>query len=239
MLIFTSLLLLLGSHEKGEIEIVKDPQKVEAIEKECCERLLKKGIPLTQAKEWSRTGVVAEDQYWMWVRDPVIFPSNSKGTYGRLIWKYAIDGGAGVAILPVMPNKKIALNLNFRHATRSWEIELPRGGAEKGETSEAVAKRELEEETGYLTDTLIFIGDMAPDSGVLESIIPVYYCLCKKRKETKQDEAEAIKKQIFLTKQQIKDAFVKGYIEVDGIHAYLRDPFLSFALLQAECRGLL
>ena len=40
-------------------------------------------------------------------------------------------------------NKKVILNVNYRHATRSWELELPRGVREENETVEMTAKREL------------------------------------------------------------------------------------------------
>ena len=113
-------------------------------------RLLQKGYSEAEATEFSRIGVVREDQYWVWIRDAVYFPKGVPGTYDRLVWKNELNGGApGVAVLPVLPSGKIVLNLNYRHATRSWELELPRGKREQGETLEEAALREVKEETGF------------------------------------------------------------------------------------------
>lgn len=64
------------------------------------DRLLKKGYSEEEAKEYSRIGVVQEDQYWIWLRDAVYFPKGV-GTNDRLLWKSQLKGISGVAILPV------------------------------------------------------------------------------------------------------------------------------------------
>jgi 8-oxo-dGTP pyrophosphatase MutT (NUDIX family) len=56
-------------------------------------------------------------------------------------------------VLPVLPSGQIILVLNFRHPTRSWKLELPRGGMQSGETQEEAALRELKEETGFITSS--------------------------------------------------------------------------------------
>jgi len=232
-----------GSYRNGEIEIVLDPQKITQIQQECYQRLLKKGISKDHALNWSTIGVVAEDQYWIWLRDAVIFPSNVVGTYDRLLWKSSLDGPAGVAVFAILPNKKIALNLNFRHATRSWEIELPRGGRNKKESIEDAAKRELKEETGYVVENPLFLGNIATDTGALSSIVPVYCGLVTDLKSQDAEFSEAIEDILALSKEEIKEGFVKGYIEVSTkgkmIKAPCRDAFLAYALLLAESRGLL
>ncbi len=146
-----------GDALKGEIEIVKDPDQIAAIEELQFQRLLKKGLGKEMAREWARTGIVAEDAYWIWLRDPVRFPTGTMGTYGRIIWKSQLNGPVGVAVMPILPDGKIALNLNFRHATRSWEWELPRGARNEGESIEEAAQRELNEETGYSINRLVHI----------------------------------------------------------------------------------
>ena len=137
-----------GDYHAGEIEIVTDPSLIPSIEETAKARLLKNGYSEAQAQEFSRVGIVMEDQYWVLLRDAVIFPTGAKGTYNRLSWKCALKGPGGVAVLAVLPNGKIVLNLNFRHATRSWELELPRGGIKEKESIESAALRELREETG-------------------------------------------------------------------------------------------
>ena len=58
-------------------------------------------------------------------------------------------------------NLNIVVNLNYRHATRSWEIELPRGMRRSKESLREASARELKEETGYM--------------GRIESVTPPLY----------------------------------------------------------------
>jgi ADP-ribose pyrophosphatase len=233
----------LGSWRKGEIEIVVNPDQIQRIENQVKHRLISKGIAEKTAENWSTVGIVAEDNYWMWIRDAVIFPSGVYGTYDRMMWKSGMDGVPGVAILPILGNKKIVVNLNYRHATRSWEIELPRGQKNQGETLEHAALRELQEETGYHLSKSFFLGTIAPDSGVQMSVVPLYYGEVSHSGESKKEYSEAISQNPAFSKQELKEGFIKGFIEMP-IHGELiqvncRDPFLIFAMVLAEGKGIL
>jgi mutator protein MutT len=222
-----------GDCRKGEIEIVKDPQKIVQIEETQVKRLLKKGLTEEAARASARTGIVAEDIYWIWLRDPVLFPGGAMGTYDRLLWKSALNGPAGVAVLPILPDGKIALNLNFRHATRSWEFELPRGSRGGGETSEEAARRELKEETGFEVQKFCYLGEMAPDSGALSSVVPIYAGQVGKAGAVDREESEAIAAVHAYSIEEIEEGLRKGYIETTG-HGKVpvRDSFLTYALYQ-------
>jgi len=225
----------LGDHKKGEIEIVLDPPTIETIEKTQMQRLMKKGLSEEDAIESSRTGIVADDYYWIWQRDPVIFPTGAVGTFNRLLWKNSLKGPIGVAVLPILPDGRIALNVNFRHATRSWELEIPRGMIQKGESFEDAARRELEEETGLVVQKLVSLGNMAPDSGVLNSIIPVYAGYVTGEGISHQEESEAIAGIQAFTFEELRKGLKEGSIEI-APHGkvYLRDSFLTFALFQVK-----
>ena len=227
-----------GSFQQGEIEVVLDLPKIVQIQEESYQRLLKKGISPQDAKTWTTIGIIAEDEYWIWIRDAVIFPSRSGGTYDRLLWKSSFEGHPGVAILAVLPNKKIVLNLNFRHATRSWELELPRERRLKSETSEAAALRGLHEETGYVMSKATYLGEMAVDSGVLNSLVPIFSGFVNERELQDADYSEAIEDILSFDIEQIKAGYLSGYIEVivkgKTVKAFCRDPFLSFALFSSR-----
>lgn len=233
-----------GDHTKGEIEIVVDQAKIEEIESKQKEKLLKAGFSESEAIEFSASGIAYEDQYWLVLRDAVIFPSGSSGTYLRLIWKSAIPtGSAGVAILPILPDGKIALNLNYRHATRSWELELPRGLRKAGESDEQTALRELKEETGLQAEFAKPLGVMAADTGALGSVTPVYLVKATKKGLAEQEYSEAIEDLISLSLEELESALVRGYLIVDvkgtKKEIPLRDSHISFALLQAKLQKLL
>lgn len=232
-----------GDHNRGEIEMVISPSGIEQIEQKQKARLLKAGFSEEEATRLSHTGVICEDQYWLWIRDAVIFPSGAAGTYNRLIWKSSLPtGSAGVAILPVMPDGRIALNLNYRHATRSWELELPRGLRKAGETNEETALRELKEETGLEMAKVTLLGSMAADTGVLGAITPIYLVQVSKQGISDQEYSEAIADVLSFTKEELEKALMKGSIEVTYNNQKLvvpvRDSHLAYALLQAKLQGL-
>ncbi|MBS0604110.1 MAG: NUDIX hydrolase [Verrucomicrobia bacterium] len=232
-----------GKWQHGEIEITLNPEQIRKIENQTRLRLVSKGVQEFDAEKWSSVGVVAEDNYWIWVRDAVIFPSGVYGTYDRLMWKSGLDGAPGVAILPLLSTKKIVVNINYRHATRSWEIELPRGQKKEGESLEKAAARELKEETGYQISKCTQLGTMAPDTGTLMTLVPVFCGEVSHSGETSKEYSEAIVQNPAFSKEEIKQGFARGYIEVpikgELVKVNCRDPFLTFALLQAEMKGLL
>jgi ADP-ribose pyrophosphatase len=234
----------LGAWKKNEIEIILNPERIQKIEKQTSCRLQAKGCTEKEASLWSSVGIVAEDLYWIWIRDPVIFPSGVYGTYDRLLWKDGLEGPPAIGILPILSNKKVIVNVVYRHATRSWEIELPRGRKKAGESEEIAALRKLNEDTGYQTTRCNLLGTMAPDSGVLVSVIPIFYAEVKHSGECSLKKfSKAIIHTPAFTKEEIKTGFSKGFIEMpikgEPMKVYCRDPYLAFAFLQAEMKGLL
>jgi ADP-ribose pyrophosphatase len=222
--LYPNLIQPLGSASKGEIEIVLDEDRMASIEKKCKREV----------------GVVARDKYWLWINDACIFPSGQEGIYGRILHINALTTVTGVAVMPVMPDGSIVLNCNFRHATRSWEIELPRGGVNAGEDIEAAARRETVEETGMVIDTLSLLGEIPPDSGLTSTVVPIFMAKVIKKQDTQQEETEAIEEILSLSLIEIKQGFVKGYLnrEIRGVEKRIlfRDPFLAYAVLLYELK---
>lgn len=230
-----------GNYEKGEIEIIVDPVEISRVEKVQEDRLLQKGFSEEEARKFSRVGIVSEDQYWIWLRDAVYFPKGIPGTYDRLIWKNVLQASSpGVAVLPVLPSGKLVLNLNYRHATRSWELELPRGGMQPQETREAAALREIKEETGLVASTVTFLGEMTPDTGVLSSVVPVFLGKISAQGASDPEYSEAIADVLAFTKEELKQGLKRGFLEIsvegEKKQVPLRDSFLAFALLQLQLK---
>ncbi|MBS0625429.1 MAG: NUDIX hydrolase [Verrucomicrobia bacterium] len=229
-----------GEHEKGEIEIVLDREGIGAIEKAQIERLVKKGVSLALAQKSSQVGIVSEDIYWLWIRDAVIFPTGATGTYERIVWKSGLltQNTNGVAILPVFPDGRIALVLNYRHATRSWELELPRGALKKGETLQETVIRELQAETGLIAKEPILLGSMTPDTGVLPSVVPVFWIKIESEGMADCDFSEAIEGIRLYTVDELKAGLKAGWMEVEmggeKRRVPLRDPFLTFGLFLSD-----
>lgn len=73
-----------------------------------------------------------------------------------------------VVVLPVLPDGRIVLVRQYRHACRQYLWELVAGRIERGENPVAGARRELQEETGYRARKLSVFLDVFPTPGFLE-----------------------------------------------------------------------
>ena len=218
----------------GEIQIVLDRNEIATIENTVKVRLREKGHSEAEANEFSQVGIIAEDQYWIWVRDAVIFPSGQKGTYNRMLWRSHLDGPPASAVVPIFADGRIGVIVTYRHATRSWQIQLPAGLRNPGESPEVAARRELKEETGCDPKTLEYIGALAPDSGISASLIPVYLGRIEKTALMEPDKSEAIEKMILLTAGELQKAVTNGELDVTirgkSHKVPCNDPALSYAL---------
>src|SRR6266496_1478954 len=131
-----------------------------------------------------RSALLFQDQYTMILRDAVRFPNGSLGTYIRMV----SDGTPGVIVLPVY-QKQVLLIRHFRHATRSWLIEVPRGFGIKGSSSEENAQRELQEEIGAKVSRLTALGHVYPDAGAAAEYNDFFYADVESYGEFEADEA--------------------------------------------------
>lgn len=213
-----------GESAKGEIQIVTDKEEMKQIEQ-------------AMGRD---VGLIWKDKYWMWVNDACIFPNGKKGVYGRVMWVKSLEGTPGVAVMPITCDEKVVVNCNYRHATRSWEIELPRGVINPHEDVESAAKREAMEETGMELASLIQLGEIAPDSGLTNSVIPIYAAKVKAKHEAEREDKEAIEDVLYLSIPELKQALLKGYYEhkIRGSLKQIpvRDPFLTYAILLYEMK---
>lgn len=140
--------------------ILTDRDDLDAAEKAQGIKLATKLLP----QEWANVGIVYEDQYVMILRDAVEFPDGSRGTYIRILGNR--PGAMGVAVLPILGDK-ILLIRHFRHATRNFHLEIPRGfTGDDTETCETAGIRELREEIGVTPLTITSLGVMYTDTGL-------------------------------------------------------------------------
>ncbi len=207
----------MGNASKGEIQILLDPEKMAAIE-------------IATDRD---VGVLKSDRYWIWLNDACLFPDGTEGVIGRILARN-LERRPGAAVLPVLPNGKIVLNCEFRHATRDWELEMPRGGIKPGESTEEAARREVLEETGLVVDRLVRLGEVTGDSGVTGMILPIFMAKVSGIQRPDRESSEAINQTLSLSISAIKEAFVRGYVEciIEGEtrRVNARDPFLAYAL---------
>lgn len=213
-----------GDVSKKEIEIILDSKKIEEVERQTGRKV----------------GVIHQDKYWVLLNDPVRFPSGKNGIYSRLLWRKSLFGKRGVAVLIQTPDGKFAINCNYRHATRSWEYEIPRGGVEEGESLQDAAKREVKEETGYPISDLKLLGELANDSGMTNALTSVFLAKAGMREKPAPEDSEAIEAIESFSLKEIRDGLVQGTLKKkSGEKIPFRDPFLTYGLWQAEAQHLL
>ncbi|MEV6676222.1 NUDIX hydrolase [Streptomyces erythrochromogenes] len=114
--------------------------------------------------------VIHRDQWWMLLQDPVLFPDGRPGRYLRMV---SPQLAPAVAVLPMLGDQVVLIE-HFRHATRAWHWEIPRGGGTEGLGGEENAAKEVEEELGVPARELISLGTLHPDTRILASEVELY-----------------------------------------------------------------
>ncbi|MET3422571.1 ADP-ribose pyrophosphatase [Actinoplanes tereljensis] len=147
-------------------EILLDPELRAAAEKFYAGQLAGYGFPA----ELAQTGVVYYDPWVMLLRDAVRGPSGEFGTYIRAV---PFGNAEGVVILPVHDGR-VVLVRHFRHATRDWQWELPRGFGLPGSEPADDARRELLEEIGAEATALHELGAIYPDTGLTSGVTRLF-----------------------------------------------------------------
>lgn len=158
----------LAQNLPGGIDIVTDPAEIALIEGAMADRFAGKGLP----REWARAGVFYEDPYMMVLRDAVIFPDGQPGLYHRAIGKH--DGPTGVAILGKYRGDVILVR-HFRHPTRAWHLEIPRGAIAGDENATQMAHVEISEEIGGTISSITQMGLLHGASAFMRHRVVLVY----------------------------------------------------------------
>lgn len=82
---------------------------------------------------------------------------------------YSISTLDYVHVFAVTENGMFPVVRQFRPALEAITLELPSGHVEVGETPAQAAKRELREETGFVAEELMLLGNLSPDTGRLSN----------------------------------------------------------------------
>lgn len=188
-------------------QILLDENGIREAEAQMAIRLTAVGAPA----EWANVGVAFRDQYTLILRDAVRFADGSLGTYIRMV--SPIPGSVGVVILPVWQGNVLLIR-HFRHATRSWHIEIPRGfGTSRNKWHDA--RRELTEEISGEGVQLTDLGEMYPDTGAGSGKVALFYAEMESygRPEEIEGIAEILPTPVHEFEQMIRDGVLEdGYL---------------------------
>lgn len=95
-------------------------------------------------------GVLFEDEWYIGLRDLVVFPDGKSGPYDRFVCKKGELAGTENAVVVPYCDEKVLVVRQFLHSTRKWHWITPRGFGESGADAAATARKELIEEAGLL-----------------------------------------------------------------------------------------
>lgn len=103
---------------------------------------------------------------------------SANGTEGDYI---VLDAKDWVIVIPEY-NDKLIMVKQWRHGAKTLSVEFPGGVIDEGEESEHAAKRELEEETGCITQNLVKLGSINPNPALFSNKVHIF--LAKDIKKT-------------------------------------------------------
>lgn len=143
---------------------------------------------------------------------------------GKVSFREIVRHCGGAAILCISPENKILLVKQYRYAYNEELLEIPAGKLEENEDFLTAAKREFEEETGYLAQNLSYLTTIYPTCGY--SSEKIYLCLVTKYIPSKQnlDEDECLEPIWMDLKevcQKIEEGVIKDAKTICAIQTYL------------------
>lgn len=125
-------------------------------------------------------------------KDEVELPNGHKS-----VREVAYHNG-GVCVAPLTADNELIMVRQFRYPYKEVILELPAGKLEKDEDPYDAGMRELEEETGFITDKMKSLGKFYPTPGYCSEIIHLYYADNLEFRKQRLDEDE------FLNVERIK-----------------------------------
>jgi ADP-ribose pyrophosphatase len=194
--------LFRNTGEMGEIKIITNPKQIKVEQKRIREELRKKGSPAS----WIEIGLLSEDQWFWVVRDMVEFPDGKIGGYIRFINRMSNEAGGFNVILMCVQNNKVLMIRKYRHETRSWSWEFPRGFGEAGLTAEENAQKELQEEIGAKATQLTLLANAAEQKGGTA----VFYAEIAPEQKITLDVGEGIASYRWVSQPELDDLVSQG-----------------------------
>jgi 8-oxo-dGTP pyrophosphatase MutT (NUDIX family) len=96
---------------------------------------------------------------------------------GRILTPHILDYDDEIMIFALTRAGEVVLIWQYRHGIQEVILELPGGSVDKGETPLEAAKRELMEETGYVSDTFIEVVQASPNPAIYRNRVYSFLAL--------------------------------------------------------------
>ena len=112
---------------------------------------------------------------------------------GKKSRREIVQHGVAVAIIPQLPDGRFVFIRQFRKPMERICFEVVAGNCDPGETEDVSAARELQEETGYISQSLELLGPIFPSVGYCTERIDVFFAkVAEEPREVSFDDDERI-----------------------------------------------
>jgi len=118
-------------------------------------------------------------------RDDILVANGHKSV------REVVEHSGGVVILALKDNKILTVK-QYRYPIQQTSIELPAGKLEKGENPDYAAKRELEEETGFVAQNWTSLGFIYTSPGFCDEKLHLYLAQHLTYRKENPDEDEIL-----------------------------------------------
>jgi ADP-ribose pyrophosphatase len=152
-------------------------------------------------------------------RDEVLEPTGVRAT------REVITHPGSVVVMPILPDGRIILIRQYRHAARRFLWELVAGRIDPGESVRKAAARELIEETGYRAKRLRVFLDLFPTPGFVEERMYISIAEGVSAGKAEPEEDERITSKAFTRKElekMIQHGVLRDAKSVAGLLYYFK-----------------
>ena len=111
---------------------------------------------------------------------------------GNTSYREIIQNKNACCVVAVDDNENILLVDQFRYAIGRVVTELPAGKMDDGESKEDCCRRELLEETGYIAETIEYVGKFYPSVAYLTEELYVFFAKVKRESSQNLDDDEFV-----------------------------------------------
>lgn len=141
-----------------------------------------------------------------------VFQEDVRLPDGRtVLWERVSHMGA-VGMVPLMPDGRVLLVRQYRHAVGGVLLEIPAGKLDRDEPPQACARRELTEEVGYRAEEMLKLADFYNSPGYSNEYFYLYLARGLKREEA-ESEADEFLEVVSFPLETCLSLISKGEIE--------------------------
>jgi len=152
------------------------------------------------------------------VHEDVIRMPDGKSAVREIVFR-----GSACAVLPIDKDGKLLFVRQYRHPFQEMLLEIPAGMMEEGENPLECISRELEEETGYKSDSIELLFEMYPTVGFCTEKLFIYLAKDLQQGQQHFDEDEFIELESYSLEEayeMVFDGRIKDSKTIAAVLAY-------------------